>query len=503
MLRALTTVRPGDEAVTARPAPLTEVASTPARLALVDALVGARLLVTDEDVAGHVFVRVAHEALLSRWPRASDIVNANRSFLETRARVAADAHRWHADNWNQELLLPSGKRLAEGEELLLSRREEVDDQIVEYIDASLRAQAEREEKDRQAERALIEASEAAKRERLEREAERRSLAAKAASRLARRTRYAAIVATVLALLAGAGAFVGFRGQQEASRQAELAQMSADKARSAEQQALEARDQALRNQSLSLSLLSQQTAASGDTEAAILLALEALPTGTSSASRPYIVEAEIALYKALLVHYQTKIFHHPAGVTHATFNPSGDRIVTSSYDKTARIWDLSSDTETAVLRGHEGPVERAEFSPDGSRIVTAARDGTARIWNATSGEELFVLQPVGKFPTAIFSPNGNRVLTAGENSDASLWDAQTGTKVLSVRSNARRAGWLQSGWPQLRNRIWQTRRLDLECRRWRADPGFSVRLFPIQRRIQPGRKPAPDRRVGNDFVRQHF
>ena len=244
VLRALTTVRPGDEAVTARPAPLTEVASTPARLTLVDALVGARLLVTDEDVAGHVFVRVAHEALLSRWPRASDIVNANRSFLETRARVAADAHRWHADNCNQELLLPSGKRLAEGEELLQSRREEVDDQIVEYIDASSRAQKEREEKDRQAERALIEAAEAAKRERLEREAERlereaerRNLAAKAASRLARRTRYAAIVATVLALLAGAGAFVGFRGQKEASRQAELAQMSADKARLAEQQAL--------------------------------------------------------------------------------------------------------------------------------------------------------------------------------------------------------------------------------------------------------------------------
>ena len=80
-LRALTTVRPGDEAVTARPALLSEVAGTPARLALVNAFVGARLLVTDEDVAGQVFVRVTHEALLSRWPRASAIVDANRSFL--------------------------------------------------------------------------------------------------------------------------------------------------------------------------------------------------------------------------------------------------------------------------------------------------------------------------------------------------------------------------------------------------------------------------------------
>ena len=161
-LRALTTVRPGDEAVTARPALLSEVAGTPARLALVNAFVGARLLVTDEDVAGQVFVRVTHEALLSRWPRASAIVDANRSFLETRARVAADAYRWLADNRNPELLLPSGKRLAEGEELLQSRREEVDDGLIEYIEASSRAQAAREERDRQAERALVDSGRTAR-----------------------------------------------------------------------------------------------------------------------------------------------------------------------------------------------------------------------------------------------------------------------------------------------------------------------------------------------------
>ena len=88
------------------------------------------------------------------------------------------------------------------------------------------------------------------------------------------------------------------------------------------------------------------------------------------------------------------------------------------------------------------MERAEFSPDGSRIITAARDGTARIWDAASGEQLFVLQPVGDYPTAVFSPSGNRVLTAGENSHASLWDARTGTKVLSVRP-AMESDWLAS------------------------------------------------------------
>lgn len=413
VLGALTTASLSDDTVTARPALLTEVAGTPARSALVRALIDARLLVSDENAAGRVFVRVAHEALLRRWPRASDIVNANRNFLETRERLRADAHRWHLESRNRELLLPSGKRLAEGEELMLSRREEIDDYVLEYIEESLRAHRQKEEKDRHAALALIEAAEEAKHERLEREAERRSLAAAAANRLSRRTRNAAIVAIMLALIAGAGALVAFRAQEEARSQ---------------------RDQAMRNQFLSLSFLSEQSTAAGSTEAAILLALEALPSKDQS-ERQYLFEAEAALYKALLAHHQIKIFRHGAGVTDTAFNPSGDRIVTASYDKTAAVWDISSGAETAVLMGHEAALERAEFSPDGSRILTAARDGTARLWDAVSGEQLFIMRPVGNYPTAIFSPDGTRVLTAGENSDATLWDARTGKKVLGVKSDA--------------------------------------------------------------------
>src|SRR5262249_32327876 len=147
------------------------------------------------------------------------------------------------------------------------------------------------------------------------------------------------------------------------------------------------------------------------------------------ARPYLFEAETALFKALLAHHETAVFRHDAGVTDAAFNRAGDRIVTASYDKTARIWDVSNGTETAVLKGHEGPLERADFSPEGSRVITAARDGTARIWDAASGKQLFVLRPVGNFPTAVFDTKGNRVLTAGDSSFASLWDARTGVRLL--------------------------------------------------------------------------
>jgi WD40 repeat protein len=68
------------------------------------------------------------------------------------------------------------------------------------------------------------------------------------------------------------------------------------------------------------------------------------------------------------------------VTSAAFSPDGSRIVTASWDNTARIWDAATAKEIAVLRGHDSLVHSAAFSPDGSRIVTASDDTTARIWD---------------------------------------------------------------------------------------------------------------------------
>ena len=143
VIRSLTTVRLGDEAITAAPVLATEVTSTPAQAALVEALIAARLLVSDEDAEGRAVVRVAHDSLLGRWPKARNLINANREFLETRARVQADSRRWHSDDKNADLLLPAGKRLVEAEELLLSRGEEIDGPTADY-DSSVLACAQRE-----------------------------------------------------------------------------------------------------------------------------------------------------------------------------------------------------------------------------------------------------------------------------------------------------------------------------------------------------------------------
>ena len=192
----------------------------------------------------------------------------------------------------------------------------------------------------------------------------------------------------------------------------------------------------------------------------------------------LFEAEAALYNALLAHRQLGTFSHDAGVTWAAFSPKGDRIVTASYDKTARIWSVSDGSAIAVLKGHDGALERASFSPDGNRVVTAAHDTTARIWDAKSGTQLFVLQQPGGLPTAKFSPDGTRVLTAADDTDhaVSIWDARSGANILTLKGGgASLADFSPDGHSFAAGRGDDTRTVGV----WNTETGRQIKNWQVQ------------------------
>ena len=126
-----------DETFSRKYAPLDSLASAEAR-AIVDSFVAARLFVADRGDDGRAVVSIAHEALLQSWPRLRDWLEENRELLRVRGRVAAAAGLWAEKGRPGDLLLAEGKPLEEALPLLRTPG----------IDLS------------EAERALIEASEA-------------------------------------------------------------------------------------------------------------------------------------------------------------------------------------------------------------------------------------------------------------------------------------------------------------------------------------------------------
>ena len=145
LLRALVTVGQGDKTtISSRTTPLSMFPEgTPAR-ALITAFVDpkARLLVVDDDIAstGRAHVRVAHEALLSHWPRAKTQIAADNRDLVLLGRLENTAKRWQdaTKKYRDSLTLPNGLPLAEGLDLVRRWGADVPATVVEFIQQSRR-----------------------------------------------------------------------------------------------------------------------------------------------------------------------------------------------------------------------------------------------------------------------------------------------------------------------------------------------------------------------------
>ena len=121
--------------------------------------------------------------------------------------------------------------------------------------------------------------------------------------------------------------------------------------------------------------------------------------------------------------------HNAEVTSAKFSPNGRWVVTTSADKTARVWDAVTGRMISGPLQHEGVVNDAEFSPDGRAVATASADQTSRVWDAATGSPITPpLNSGSGVPQVHFSPDGTLLLVPDESGHLRLWNALTGTSV---------------------------------------------------------------------------
>ncbi|GJE97945.1 WD40 repeat domain-containing protein [Phanerochaete sordida] len=104
------------------------------------------------------------------------------------------------------------------------------------------------------------------------------------------------------------------------------------------------------------------------------------------------------------------------------HPAFPILITGSYDRTARVWNLETGREIHCLTGHTRAVRALQF--DEAKLITASMDNTMRVWDWRAGKCLRVLE--GHTEGVVCLNFDSNVLASGSvDTTVKVWNFRTG------------------------------------------------------------------------------
>jgi WD40 repeat protein len=109
-------------------------------------------------------------------------------------------------------------------------------------------------------------------------------------------------------------------------------------------------------------------------------------------------------------------------------------MSTSADKSLRLWSVASGELIETYIGHEASVNSVAFAPDGRSFVSASNDGTLRLWNTTYGKPIREFVGHSDRVNAVsFSPDGRLIASGSDDYSIRLWDPESTKSRMIIHS----------------------------------------------------------------------
>jgi len=120
--------------------------------------------------------------------------------------------------------------------------------------------------------------------------------------------------------------------------------------------------------------------------------------------------------------------HTNDVIKAQYSPDGKMVLTSSWDRSLKIWDAKTGM---ILQEIDSKSQEAgQFSPDGSKVLAISGDTVMNIWNVTTADIYISIHETNPITCARFSPDGKRVAICTDEM-IKVWDLLTGEGIITI------------------------------------------------------------------------
>lgn len=124
--------------------------------------------------------------------------------------------------------------------------------------------------------------------------------------------------------------------------------------------------------------------------------------------------------------------HRDHVVECHFRPGNSRdVLTVSYDGTAQLWNGALGTKLAAPFRHQGPVRGGSFSIDGQRVLSFSVDRTARLWRIPEVKPVALPMVPNTNISAVVSEDGLHAVVSTSETEAVVFKTSNWERIAAL------------------------------------------------------------------------